>query len=192
MRHLDDFEARLANVPLFRACSKQDLRHIARLADSDTCRAGDVLVREGRRGNELYVIVNGEAEVTRDGATLATLKPGDYFGELAVLRPAPRTATATALEPLDVAVLTSEEFVTLLETTPGATLGILRSVIGRLRDSDKGGSSSEPSTPSGASGGSSSSWPSATARRATRRSAFGVRSVRRSWRDGRAPRVRQW
>src|SRR5205814_10497013 len=77
MRRLDQFEQRLANVPLFRACSKQDLRHIARLADYDSCRAGDVLVREGRRGNELYVIVNGEAEITRDGVTIATLKPGD-------------------------------------------------------------------------------------------------------------------
>jgi CRP/FNR family transcriptional regulator, cyclic AMP receptor protein len=192
MRHLDDFEARLANVPLFRACSKQDLRHIARLADSDTCRAGDVLVREGRRGNELYVIVNGEAEVTRDGATLATLKPGDYFGELAVLRPAPRTATATALEPLDVAVLTSEEFVTLLEKNPGATLGILRSVIGRLRDSDKRRVEFGALDTVGRVGRLIVELAERTARRATRRSAFGSRSVRRSWRDGRAPRVRQW
>src|SRR4029077_5948360 len=102
MRRLDHYEARLANVPLFRACSKKDLRHIARLADSDTCRAGEVLVREGRRGSELYVIVEGEADVSRDAVSIASLKAGDYFGELAVLRPAPRTATVTATTDMEV------------------------------------------------------------------------------------------
>ena len=136
MRRLDQFEARLANVPLFRACSKQDLRHIARLADYDTCRAGDVLVREGRRGNELYVIVNGEAEITRDGVTIATLKPGDYFGELAVLRPAPRTATVTATSDMDVLIVTARELAILVSDIPLFARKLLTGMAGRVQDAD--------------------------------------------------------
>ncbi len=118
MRRLDNFEAHLANVPLFRACSKQDLRLIGRLADYDTCRAGEVIVREGRLGNELYVIVEGTAEVSRDGEALATLGAGDYFGELAVLNPAPRTATVTATTDMGVLIVTPRELAILLSDVP--------------------------------------------------------------------------
>jgi CRP/FNR family transcriptional regulator, cyclic AMP receptor protein len=68
---------------------------------------------------------------------VAVIGPGELLGELSAIDGEPRSATATALEPLEVHVLTSDEFVALLEKSPAATLGILRSVIGRLRDSDK-------------------------------------------------------
>ena len=136
MRRLDQYEARLANVPLFRACSKQDLRLIARLADSDTCRAGEVLVREGRRGNELFVIVNGEAEVDRDGETIATLKAGDYFGELAVLHPGPRTATVTATTDMEVLIVTSRELAILLSDVPLFARKLLTGMAGRIQEAD--------------------------------------------------------
>jgi len=136
MRRLDHYEARLANVPLFQACSKQDLRHIARLADSDTCRAGDVLVREGRRGSELYVIVEGEAEVSRDGVTVATLNAGDYFGELAVLRPAPRTATVTATTDMEVLIVTAQQLAILLADVPLFARKLLSGMAGRIQDAD--------------------------------------------------------
>jgi len=135
---LDDYEARLANVPLFRACSKKDLRLIARLADSDTCRAGEVLVREGRRGNELFVIVDGTAEVARDGATVATLKPGDYFGELAVLRPAPRTATVTATTDMELLIVTARELAILMADVPLLARKLLTGMAGRLQEADAG------------------------------------------------------
>ena len=137
MRRLDQFETRLANVPLFRACSKQDLRLIARLADYDTCKAGDVLVREGRRGTELFVIVSGGAEVSRDGATVATLKAGDYFGELAVLRPAPRTATVTATTDMEVLIVTSRELAVLLSDVPLFARKLLTGLAGRVQDGGK-------------------------------------------------------
>ena len=136
MRRLDQYESKLANVPLFRACSKQDLRHIARLADSDTCRPGEVLVREGQRGNELYVIVSGQAEVSRGGKTLATLKAGDYFGELAVLRPAPRTATVTATGVMEVLILTSRELAVLLADVPLFARKLLTGMAGRIQEAD--------------------------------------------------------
>ena len=136
MRRLDQYEQRLANVPLFKACSKQDLRLIAKLADSDTCRAGEVLVREGRRGNELYVIVDGEAEVSREGETITTLAPGDYFGELAVLRPAPRTATVTATTDMEVLIVTSRELAILVADIPLFARKLLSGMAGRIQDAD--------------------------------------------------------
>jgi CRP-like cAMP-binding protein len=136
MRRLDQYEARLANVPLFRACSKQDLRHIARLADYDTCHAGEALVREGQRGNELYVIVNGEADVRRDGHSVATLKAGDYFGELAVLHPAPRTATVTAKTDMDVLIVTARELAILLSDVPLFARKLLVGTAGRIQEAD--------------------------------------------------------
>jgi CRP-like cAMP-binding protein len=136
MRRLDQFEARLANVPLFRACSKQDLRHIARLADYDTVKPGEVLVREGRRGNELFVIVSGEAAVSRDGETVTTLTGGDYFGELAVLRPAPRTATVTAVTDLEVLIVTARELGVLLDDVPLFARKLLSGMAERIQDAD--------------------------------------------------------
>ncbi|MBV9412099.1 MAG: cyclic nucleotide-binding domain-containing protein [Acidimicrobiia bacterium] len=136
MRRLDHYEARLANVPLFRACSKHDLRLIARLADADACHPGDVLVREGQRGNELYVIVEGEAEVSRDGVNVATLKAGDYFGELAVLRPGPRTATVTATTEMEVLIVTARELAILLSDVPLFARKLLTGMAGRIQEAD--------------------------------------------------------
>jgi CRP-like cAMP-binding protein len=136
MRRLNQYEARLANVPLFRACSKQDLRNIARLADYDTCGPGETVVRQGRRGNELFVIVNGEAEVSRDGTAVAALKAGDYFGELAVLHPAPRTATVTATTDLEVLIVTARELAILLSDVPLFARKLLAGMAGRIQEAD--------------------------------------------------------
>jgi CRP/FNR family cyclic AMP-dependent transcriptional regulator len=136
MRRLDQYERRLGNVPLFRACTKQDLRAIARLADSDRCRAGEVLVKEGRRGNELFVIVEGEATVTRDGKDVATLGPGDYFGELAVLRPAPRTATVTATTDMELLIVTARELAILLTDVPLFSRKLLAGMAARIQEAD--------------------------------------------------------
>ena len=136
MRRLDQYERRLGNVPLFRACTKQDLRAIARLADSDTCRAGEVLVKQGRRGNELFVIVEGTAVVARDGEAVAQLGPGDYFGELAVLRPAPRTATVTATTDMELLIVTSRELAILLADVPLFARKLLSGMAARIQEAD--------------------------------------------------------
>ena len=136
MRRLDQYEARLGNVPLFRSCSRQDLRRIARLADYDAAKSGEVIVREGRRGNELYVIVSGEAEVSRGDEAVATLTAGDYFGELAVLRPAPRTATVTATTDIELLIVTARELAILLNDVPLFARKLLSGMAGRIQDSD--------------------------------------------------------
>src|SRR4051794_30678267 len=136
MRKLDQHEVRLGNVPLFRACTKQDLRRIARLADYDTAKSGEVIVQEGRRGNELYVLVDGEAHVSRGDKTVATLTAGDYFGELAVLRPAPRTATVTATTDVELLIVTARELAILLMDVPLLARKLLTGMAGRIQESD--------------------------------------------------------
>jgi len=105
-------------------------------------RSGATLFHEGDHSDWIGLVTRGRVKISCYGADgrerlVAVVGPGELLGELSAIDSEPRSATATALEPLDVAVLTSEEFVALLEKSPGATLGILRSVIGRLRDSDK-------------------------------------------------------
>jgi CRP-like cAMP-binding protein len=105
-------------------------------------RTGAALFHEGDDSDWIGLVVKGRVKVSCYGADgrerlVAVIGPGELLGELSAIDGEPRSATATALEPLDVHVLTADEFVTLLEQNPGAALGILRSVIGRLRDSDK-------------------------------------------------------
>jgi len=105
-------------------------------------RTGAALFHEGDHSDWVGLIVKGRVKISCYGADgrerlVAVLGPGELLGELSAIDGEPRSATATALEPLDAHVLTSDEFVGLLERNPAATLGILRSVTGRLRDSDK-------------------------------------------------------
>jgi CRP-like cAMP-binding protein len=105
-------------------------------------RTGATLFHEGDNSDWIGLVVKGRVKVSCYGADgrerlVAVIGPGELLGELSAIDGEPRSATATALEPLDAHVLTSDEFVALLEKHPSATLGILRSVIGRLRDSDK-------------------------------------------------------
>jgi CRP-like cAMP-binding protein len=105
-------------------------------------RTGATLFHEGDHSDWIGLVTKGRVKISCFGADgrerlVAVIGPGELLGELSAIDGEPRSATATALEPLEAAVLTAEEFVSFLETNPRATLGILRSVIGRLRDSDK-------------------------------------------------------
>ena len=90
----------LKRVPLFEHCSKKDLQRIAQIADELDLREGKVLITEGERGREFFVIVEGEVEVRRKGRKVATLGAGSFVGEMALLSKVPRTATVTALTPI--------------------------------------------------------------------------------------------
>jgi len=105
-------------------------------------RTGATLFHEGDDSDWIGLIVKGRVKISCYGGDgrdrlVAVLGPGEVLGELSAIDGDRRSATATALEPLEAAVLTADEFVELLRQNPDATLDILRSVIGRLRDSDK-------------------------------------------------------
>jgi CRP/FNR family transcriptional regulator, cyclic AMP receptor protein len=108
----------LKGVPLFDGCSRQELETIARLADEIHLPAGRALTREGASGREFVVILSGSAAVERGGETIATLGPGDFLGEIALLTRSKRTATVTTTEPTRVLVLTDRAFRDLNDRIP--------------------------------------------------------------------------
>jgi CRP/FNR family transcriptional regulator, cyclic AMP receptor protein len=126
----------LAEVPLFRACSTKDLKLIGRAATEVDVPADKELVREGVAGHEFFLIISGSAAVSRNGRKVATLGPGQYFGELALLDRGPRNATVTATDPMRVVILGQREFTGLLDEVPGLARKLLTSMATRLRDAD--------------------------------------------------------
>ena len=128
----------IKRTPLFEHCSKKDLQHIAGIADEIDLRAGKVLIREGERGREFFVLVSGEAEVRRKGRKIATVGPGDFVGEMALLSKAPRNATVTALTPVDVLVITDRAFLDLMDKTPDLWHKVARALAERLGDTELG------------------------------------------------------
>ncbi|HLG07497.1 MAG TPA: cyclic nucleotide-binding domain-containing protein [Gaiellaceae bacterium] len=122
----------LKRAPLFAGCSKSELRELALTADEIDLRDGHVLTREGRPGREFFVLVNGTVRVTRKGRKISDLGPGDWFGEIALLTDAPRTATVTATSPVDVLVITHRGFKRVVETMPSIALKVLACVGDRL------------------------------------------------------------
>ena len=101
---------RLKAVALFANLSQRQLRHVASRGWEHTFPAGRVLCQEGRAADEFFVILEGTAEVGRGSKKLRTLRVGDYFGEIALLDNAARTATVVATTPLRCFLLGRSEF----------------------------------------------------------------------------------
>jgi CRP-like cAMP-binding protein len=123
----------LANVPLFSGCSKRELQEIAGLADELDLPEGTAIIREGERGREFFVLVDGTVSVTRDGKRITTLGPGDWIGEIALVSDVPRTATVTTTSQSRVLVVTDRAFSGLIKRSPSIALKVLASVAERLK-----------------------------------------------------------
>src|ERR687887_959570 len=100
----------IARVPLFAGLSKSELGQVASLADEIDLPADKVLIREGEGGREFFVLLDGEAEVTRKGKKLAARRSGDFFGEIALVSSLPRTATVKTRTPSRALVIRDVEF----------------------------------------------------------------------------------
>ena len=119
-------------VPLFAGCSKAELQKIAALADELDLGEGATLIREGERGREFIVIVDGTVRVTRGGKKLRDLGAGDFIGEIALVSDVPRTATVTATSPVRLLVVTDRAFRGLIEAMPSIATKVLQSLGQRL------------------------------------------------------------
>lgn len=122
----------LKQSPLFEGLSRKELALLARLTDDLDVPAGAVLCTEGSRGREFFVIIDGEAEVTRGGRRMRTVGPGDFFGEIALLERVNRTATVTAVTPLRFFVVSDTAFKSVLGMDPSIESKLLRAMARRV------------------------------------------------------------
>jgi CRP/FNR family cyclic AMP-dependent transcriptional regulator len=123
----------LGRCSFFGKLSRGELRELAKVTEDMEVDEGRALTREGAAGSEFFVIVDGEAAVTKDGADVRTLGPGDFFGEISLLEDRPRTATVTAKTPLRFFVLTRQNFRALLEKQPEIEQKVTSALEERLR-----------------------------------------------------------
>jgi len=127
----------LADVGLFSKCTTRQRRTIARHAQIAELPAGVDLIKEGEPGDALFVILDGEALVHRDGVELDRVGPGAYFGEMAILDGEPRSATVVATTDVKVAVIGIRMFRTMLREFSDLAEQLLIALAGELREARK-------------------------------------------------------
>ncbi|HET7726015.1 MAG TPA: Crp/Fnr family transcriptional regulator [Candidatus Limnocylindrales bacterium] len=128
----------LSRVPLFRDVSPEDLATLAAAVRARRFRRGEVVFHQGDPGDALYVVAEGRVKITLpsdtgDEAILATLRPGDFFGELSLLDGAPRSATAVALDPTETLVLGRDRVRDLIDRVPSFRDALLTAITHELR-----------------------------------------------------------
>jgi CRP/FNR family transcriptional regulator, cyclic AMP receptor protein len=128
----------LSGVPLFSVCSTGELQKISGLITTlPVMSTGKVLASEGNPGREFVVIVEGKADVTVGGTWIATLGPGEFVGEIALLDGGPRTATVTCVTDVVAQVISHRDFTAMLDAAPSLARNMLIGLAGRLRAADR-------------------------------------------------------
>jgi len=121
-------------VPLFAGLSKTQLGHIAQIADEVDVGEGRELIAQGDRGRQFFILVEGGADVRRNGRKVNTMQDGDFFGEIALVSDRPTTATVTATQPSRLLVVTASGFRRLLRESPDVQLKVLQALADRVQD----------------------------------------------------------
>jgi CRP/FNR family transcriptional regulator, cyclic AMP receptor protein len=130
----------LGEIPLFADLSKRHLNKIAGLAKTRRYARFTKIVREGDRGDSFYVILDGTVLIKPAGKRTVRLKPGDWFGEMALLDGAPRTATVEAETEVFVMLLGRTAFQKAVVADPKMAMLLLRTLASRLRAAERSAS----------------------------------------------------
>ena len=141
MNQLSEEAQSLARVPLFKRLDAQELEHLAEEIDQVNYKAGETIFHEHDRGDALYILEGGTVRIwVRDEdvneVTLAELKPGDFFGELAVLDRGERSSSATALTDVHLHRLSSDDFQQFLIDHPDASIDVICEIAARMRQTN--------------------------------------------------------
>jgi CRP-like cAMP-binding protein len=123
---------RLRDIPFFAGLSKRELEQVGQWTTELDIPEGRILGREGSVAYEFFVLEDGVAEVTIDGAHVADLGPGDFFGEIGLLERERRTATVTAKTPIRVIVMLGSEFRAMEREMPEVAQRVRESIQERL------------------------------------------------------------
>jgi CRP-like cAMP-binding protein len=125
----------LTRVSLFSRCSARERRTVARHAQIAELPSGTELMVQGEPGDALFMIFEGSAVVQQDGKSVREVGPGSYFGELAILDGAPRSATVVTTSPVKIAVIGIRMFRMLLREVPDLAEQLLVGLAAALRAS---------------------------------------------------------
>jgi len=123
----------LARIPLFAQLSTRQLRKLSKGVVEHAYEPGTTIVREGGRTATLFVVLEGEVKVVRNGRTISRRRPGEFFGEIAVIDGRPRAASVVAETPIRCLVLEQATLKQLLLTDPRVAWALLESLATRLR-----------------------------------------------------------
>jgi CRP-like cAMP-binding protein len=124
----------MAKCALFADLSDKELQKLSERMDEDHFPGKTRILKEGEEGmGFFFVVLDGTAKVNQHGRAVATLKTGDFFGEITALQGGPRTASVTTVEPLWVLRLTDTNFRPVLEDYPKVTFRILEKVCTRFQ-----------------------------------------------------------
>ena len=123
----------LERTPLFAGLDRGHLDEVLSVGRRVSYQPGQAIVERGDPGDAMYIVVGGAAEVDV-GGRFHRLERGDFFGEMAVLAGKPREATVKAVEPLEALRIPADEFQVFLSTNPEIALGMLKSLVERLRE----------------------------------------------------------
>jgi CRP/FNR family transcriptional regulator, cyclic AMP receptor protein len=129
----DERRELLRSVALFAALDDEELDEVAALAGEREFAPKAMIARQGQVETGFYLIVSGRVQVTHGGEQLATLGPGDFFGELSVIDQQPRLASVVATEPTVCLALASWDLLALLQAKPNIAIALLREITGRVR-----------------------------------------------------------
>jgi uncharacterized membrane protein len=141
MNKLSDEAQSLARVPLFKRLEPDELEHLAEEVDQVNYKAGDTIFHEHDRGDALYILEEGSVRIwvmdeDVHEVTLAELKPGDFFGELAVLDRGERSSSATAITDIHLHRLSSDDFQQFLISHPDASIDVICEIAARMRQTN--------------------------------------------------------
>ncbi|HEY1380816.1 MAG TPA: cyclic nucleotide-binding domain-containing protein [Gemmataceae bacterium] len=125
--------AALERTPMFAGLDREHLESVLAVAQRVSFEPGQKIVERGDPGDAMYIVVSGVAEVDV-GGRYHRLQRGDFFGEMAVLAGKPREATVKAVEPLEALRIPADEFQAFLGDNPQIALGMLKSLVERLRE----------------------------------------------------------
>ncbi|MBI2391397.1 MAG: Stp1/IreP family PP2C-type Ser/Thr phosphatase [Deltaproteobacteria bacterium] len=124
----------LAKMQLFSRLTERELLRVMQAAEIREYRAGDVIMREGDKGDELFIVLSGKVAVVRGEATLAHLGPGEHVGEMALIRAVPRSASVMAEVPSEMVVIKRSDFFEILRREHELAIKFLWQFLGVLAD----------------------------------------------------------
>jgi CRP/FNR family cyclic AMP-dependent transcriptional regulator len=134
--HTDQKLELLKGVPLLAGLGRREIEEVGRLAEEVDVGEGQVLMRQGSTGSEFFVIVDGRVRIEQSGTTIASLGPGDFLGEIALVDDGPRTATATTESAAKLLVVGHREFHSLMDQFPTIRTCVLQELAARVRRLD--------------------------------------------------------